>query len=126
MDASKDFFVGGLVGLNRYKFISCTNLGAVVVAGTDTGNGRVCVGGLAGGSDNTNSLLDGCTAQSTLTYGEGVDTAAIGVLLGLASSHRGKIANCKYRVLINDQLQQDWRLVGAGSPSQENNTPLSE
>ena len=124
LDANTDFFVGGLVGLNRYKFISCTNLGAVVVAGTDTGSGRVCVGGLAGSFDNTNSLLDGCTAQSTLTYGEGVGTGAIGVLLGLASSHRGKIANCKYRVLINDQLQQDWKLVGVGNPTQANNNPL--
>lgn len=126
LDASADFYVGGLVGLNRYKFISCTNLGALVVAGTDTGNGRVCVGGLAGGFDNANSLLDGCTAQSTLTYGEGVGTDAIGVLLGLASYNRGKIANCNYRVLINDPLQQDWSLVGTGSPTQENNTPLSE
>lgn len=126
LDASADFYVGGLVGLNRHKFISCTNLGALVVAGTDTGKGRVCVGGLAGGFDNTNSLLYGCTAQSTLTYGEGVGTDAIGVLLGLASSNKGKIANCKYRVLINDQLQQDWSLVGTGSPTQENNTPLSE
>ena len=126
LDASADFYVGGLVGLNRYKFISCTNLGALVVAGTDTGKGRVCVGGLAGGFDNANALLDGCTAQSTLTYGEGVGTDAIGVLLGLASSNRGKIANCKYRVLINDQLQQDWSLVGTGRPTQENNTPLSE
>ena len=126
LDASADFYVGGLVGLNRYKFISCTNLGALVVAGTDTGKGRVCVGGLAGGFDNANALLDGCTAQSTLTYGEGVGTDAIGVLLGLASSNKGKIANCKYRVLINDQLQQDWSLVGTGRPTQENNTPLSE
>lgn len=125
LDASVDFFVGGLVGQNRYKFISCTNLGAVVVAGTDTGKGRVCVGGLAGNFDVSAALLDGCTAQSTLTYGEGVGTDAIGVLLGLASSHRGKIANCKYRVLINDQLQE-WRLVGAGNPTLESNTLLSE
>ena len=124
--ASVDFYVGGLVGLNRYKFISCTNLGAVVVAGTDTGSGNVCVGGLAGGFDKTNSLLDGCTAQSTLTYGEGVGTDAIGVLLGYAKDDYGKITNCKYRVLINGQLQQDWSLVGTGNPTLEGYTLLSE